>query len=68
MSKHKVRVTLSTETEVDIEVEVDEAEPDGDPSDLTKEERAKAIRTLTNEVRAGKALDWDIVDVREVKA
>jgi hypothetical protein len=67
MTKHKVRVTLSTETEVDIEVEVDDAEPDGDPCDLSREERAKAVRVLMGEVRAGKELNWDVSDVREIE-
>ncbi len=57
MAKHKVKVTLKAETEVFIDVEVSDAEPDGDPTDLTEEEKEDAI------AKAFQFADWEIESV-----
>lgn len=57
MAKHRVKVTLKAETEVFIEVDVSDEEPDGDPTDLTNEEREKAI------ANAFQFAEWEIDSV-----
>lgn len=55
MSKHKVKVTLRAEAQVVIDVEVSESEPDGDPTDLTEDEKQEAIK------KAFQFADWEVV-------
>lgn len=58
MAKHRVKVTLNAETEVFLEVDVSDAEPDGDPTDLTDEEREEAI------AKAFQFADWEVESVQ----
>lgn len=57
MPTYRVKVTLKAETEVFLDVKVADSEPDGDPTDLSEEEKAEAVK------KAFQFADWEVDSV-----